>query len=145
MPAEPLSAAARRRNGRFPACEPCRKAKIKCDNERPVCKRCLYRQKASSCFYHPAPLTKARRSSADALTHGVNVSTVIGPSQASAVSYGVAAPVQDNAVIDNGVVRSLSNLCAAFRSYDAQDHLASEETISAVVDVLSRVFGISTE
>ncbi|SMY21836.1 unnamed protein product [Zymoseptoria tritici ST99CH_1A5] len=136
MPAEPLSAAARRRNGRFPACEPCRKAKIKCDNERPVCKRCLYRQKASSCFYHPAPLTKARRSSADALTHGVNVSTVIGPSQASAVSYGVAAPVQDNAVIDNGVVRSLSNLCAAFRSYDAQDHLASEETISAVVDVL---------
>ncbi|KJX95955.1 transcription factor C6 like protein [Zymoseptoria brevis] len=136
MPAEPSSAAARRRNGKDAACEPCRKAKIKCDNERPVCKRCRYRQKAPSCYYHPAPLTKARGSPADASTHGVNVSAVISPSQVSAVSSGAIAPLQDNAVIDNGVVQSLSNLCAAFRSYDAQDNLASEETISAVVDVL---------
>lgn len=50
-----------RRNGKPVSCEPCRVSKIRCDHQRPICGRCQTRQKASQCFYHPAPLTRARR------------------------------------------------------------------------------------
>ncbi|RAL03348.1 uncharacterized protein BO80DRAFT_350599 [Aspergillus ibericus CBS 121593] len=49
-----------RRNGKPVSCEPCRLSKIRCDHQRPTCRRCQTRQKASQCFYHPAPLTRAR-------------------------------------------------------------------------------------
>ncbi|KAL2869364.1 transcription factor domain-containing protein [Aspergillus lucknowensis] len=48
----------RRRNGQPASCEPCRKDKVRCDHERPVCGRCQQRDTASWCFYHPAPMTQ---------------------------------------------------------------------------------------
>lgn len=57
------SAHANRRNGTAPSCEPCRKRKIRCDHQRPVCGRCHRRGLSVQCFYHPAPLTRRRNSS----------------------------------------------------------------------------------
>ncbi|KAH8592975.1 hypothetical protein B0O99DRAFT_689190 [Bisporella sp. PMI_857] len=51
----------RRRNGKEQACEPCRKAKIACDHNTPVCGRCR-RRKSSNCVYLDAPMTKKRDS-----------------------------------------------------------------------------------
>ncbi|KAJ5300953.1 uncharacterized protein N7443_005955 [Penicillium atrosanguineum] len=48
----------RRHNGQPQACEPCRKAKIRCDHANPKCSRCVRR--SLDCVYHPAPLTKPR-------------------------------------------------------------------------------------
>lgn len=42
------------------SCEPCRRAKLKCDHNSPICGRCARRGKQSECMYHPAPLTKPR-------------------------------------------------------------------------------------
>ncbi|RAL01769.1 putative C6 transcription factor [Aspergillus ibericus CBS 121593] len=47
-----------RRNGFLQSCEPCRKAKLRCDHGRPVCGRCATKNIAARCFYHPAPMTK---------------------------------------------------------------------------------------
>ncbi|KAL2868408.1 putative C6 transcription factor [Aspergillus lucknowensis] len=52
------SAAAVRRNGLLQSCEPCRKSKLKCDHGRPVCGRCIAKNRIQVCFYHPAPMTK---------------------------------------------------------------------------------------
>ncbi|KAF2720008.1 hypothetical protein K431DRAFT_250073 [Polychaeton citri CBS 116435] len=49
---------ARRRNGWLPACEPCRKRKLKCDHNVPVCGRCNRRAGVDKCIYHPAPLSR---------------------------------------------------------------------------------------
>jgi hypothetical protein len=47
-----------RRNGTRSSCEPCRKAKVKCDHRSPFCQRCEARGISASCVYHPAPLTR---------------------------------------------------------------------------------------
>lgn len=47
----------KRRNGQLWSCEPCRKSKLRCDHTTPVCARCVRRNKADLCIYHPAPLT----------------------------------------------------------------------------------------
>jgi Fungal Zn(2)-Cys(6) binuclear cluster domain len=50
----------KRRNGLQPACEPCRKAKVRCDNS-PVgtlCARCKKRKTVSQCVFLNAPMTK---------------------------------------------------------------------------------------
>ncbi|RAL14251.1 uncharacterized protein BO97DRAFT_469130 [Aspergillus homomorphus CBS 101889] len=47
-----------RRNGQLSSCEPCRKSKLRCDHESPICGRCLTNNQAERCFYHPAPLTQ---------------------------------------------------------------------------------------
>ncbi len=52
----------RRRNGQAASCEPCRKDKVRCDHETPICGRCQKRNITSRCFYHPAPLTGERDS-----------------------------------------------------------------------------------
>lgn len=49
-----------RRNGKQQACEPCRKLKVACDHTTPHCGRCVRKQKAAMCIYHPAPMTRAR-------------------------------------------------------------------------------------
>ncbi|ROV93166.1 hypothetical protein VMCG_08741 [Cytospora schulzeri] len=49
-----------RRNGKLQSCEPCRKSKLKCDHVVPACGRCVKRQRADQCFYHPNPLTQQR-------------------------------------------------------------------------------------
>jgi hypothetical protein len=48
-----------RRNGARSSCEPCRKAKVKCDHHSPFCQRCEARGISVSCVYHPAPLTRS--------------------------------------------------------------------------------------
>ncbi|OTB17073.1 hypothetical protein K445DRAFT_21265 [Daldinia sp. EC12] len=55
-----MSTANRRRNGSQASCERCRKAKIRCDHQQPVCTPCQRRGLESQCWYHPAPLTKRR-------------------------------------------------------------------------------------
>ncbi|CAK3812188.1 transcription factor C6 like [Lecanosticta acicola] len=55
-----MSVAEHRRNGKAASCEPCRKGKIRCDHQRPVCGRCKRRGLVTRCFYHPAPLTRPR-------------------------------------------------------------------------------------
>ncbi|CRG87130.1 Peroxisome proliferation transcriptional regulator [Talaromyces islandicus] len=47
-----------RRNGTLQSCEPCRKSKLKCDHVIPVCGRCMAKDIAHKCFYHPSPMTK---------------------------------------------------------------------------------------
>ena len=47
-----------RRNGKQQACEPCRELKVSCDHTRPHCRRCLRKQAAARCIYHPAPMTR---------------------------------------------------------------------------------------
>lgn len=51
-------AQASRKNGKAASCEPCRKAKVRCDHTRPICVRCRRRGIEARCYYHPAPLTK---------------------------------------------------------------------------------------
>ena len=51
-----------RRNGKLFSCEPCRRGKLRCDHNNPVCGRCARRGKPDQCIYHPAPLTKPRNS-----------------------------------------------------------------------------------
>ncbi|OQE44564.1 hypothetical protein PENCOP_c002G02758 [Penicillium coprophilum] len=53
-----------RKNGRLASCENCRKRKNRCDHTRPVCSRCQLRGLASTCFYHPAPLTRPHTTNA---------------------------------------------------------------------------------
>ncbi|KAI1645799.1 uncharacterized protein F4817DRAFT_162437 [Daldinia loculata] len=55
-----MSTTSRRRNGSQASCERCRKAKIRCDHQKPVCAPCRRRGLESQCWYHPAPLTKRR-------------------------------------------------------------------------------------
>ncbi|KAJ5900038.1 hypothetical protein N7495_004782 [Penicillium taxi] len=50
-----------RRNGQLPSCEPCRKSKLRCDHESPVCGRCIRNKRDQLCVYHPAPLTQATK------------------------------------------------------------------------------------
>ena len=49
-----------RRNGKQQACEPCRKAKLRCDHTRPLCQRCVRRKIEGRCVYHPAPMTQTQ-------------------------------------------------------------------------------------
>ncbi|OQE40276.1 hypothetical protein PENCOP_c006G08200 [Penicillium coprophilum] len=51
---------ATRRNGQLSSCEPCRKSKLRCDHQTPICGRCIGHGQAERCFYHPAPLTQPR-------------------------------------------------------------------------------------
>ncbi|CZT14228.1 uncharacterized protein RCC_00203 [Ramularia collo-cygni] len=55
-----MTTPASRRNGKPASCEPCRRGKIRCDHQRPICGRCQHRGITAKCFYHPAPLTKPR-------------------------------------------------------------------------------------
>lgn len=48
----------KRRNGLQAACEPCRKAKIRCDRAIPTCTRCVKRKTPSACVFLAAPVSK---------------------------------------------------------------------------------------
>lgn len=48
-------------DSRRAACDPCRKAKLACGHERPVCARCSER-KASTCVYRASPFKRIRTS-----------------------------------------------------------------------------------
>ena len=60
-PVADVVAAALRRNGKKPSCEPCRKSKLSCDHIRPICGRCQRRRAPDRCVYHPAPMTNGLR------------------------------------------------------------------------------------
>ncbi|KAF3387488.1 hypothetical protein F1880_001189 [Penicillium rolfsii] len=62
---------ARRRNGKPASCEPCRRDKVRCDHVLPTCTRCKDRGISARCFYHPAPLTRARTRQIYPLAEGV--------------------------------------------------------------------------
>lgn len=47
-----------RRNGQALPCEPCRKAKIRCDGATPTCQNCVRRNKGDSCAYTPVPASR---------------------------------------------------------------------------------------
>lgn len=53
----------RRRNGRLPACEPCRGRKVACDHRQPVCSRCQRGSLEQNCVYliqsHDPPGTQS--------------------------------------------------------------------------------------
>jgi hypothetical protein len=51
----------RRRNGQQAACEPCRKAKLRCDHAFPVCSRCRKRRTPTECVILAAPMTESKR------------------------------------------------------------------------------------
>lgn len=53
-----MSTPSRRRNRSLASCEPCRKGKLRCDHQQPICASCRRRGRESRCWYHPAPLTK---------------------------------------------------------------------------------------
>ena len=60
-----------RRNGQLSSCEPCRKSKLRCDHNRPICGRCVRRRLSQQqCHYHPAPMAapKPRQMTAKQLT-----------------------------------------------------------------------------
>ncbi|KAH8695375.1 hypothetical protein BGW36DRAFT_201165 [Talaromyces proteolyticus] len=57
-----------RRNRTPVSCEPCRIAKVRCDHVTPVCQRCQSRNIVNQCYYHPAPLTKAKGGNSGSLT-----------------------------------------------------------------------------
>ncbi|PWY93760.1 hypothetical protein BO94DRAFT_583126 [Aspergillus sclerotioniger CBS 115572] len=66
--------ATQRRNGQLSSCEPCRKGKLRCDHQVPVCGRCARRDQASRCIYHPAPMTRPGRSTVRKRTSRVQTS-----------------------------------------------------------------------
>lgn len=43
-----------RKNGLPSSCEPCRKSKLRCDHQIPVCGRCTRRKKSGQCIYRPS-------------------------------------------------------------------------------------------
>ncbi|OOG00623.1 hypothetical protein ASPCADRAFT_202457 [Aspergillus carbonarius ITEM 5010] len=47
-----------RRNAQPLPCEPCRKAKVRCDNTIPQCQNCTRRGKGDNCVYVSAPVTR---------------------------------------------------------------------------------------
>ena len=51
MSSSPQPQIPRRRNGRTQACEPCRRRKVSCGHEVPVCVRCRRRDTKSECVY----------------------------------------------------------------------------------------------
>ncbi|KAK3936095.1 zinc finger transcription factor YRR1 [Diplogelasinospora grovesii] len=64
------SALPRRRNGRQQACEPCRRRKVSCGHEVPVCQRCRRHNRPRDCIYRidgrPAEFHHARTSASAA-------------------------------------------------------------------------------
>ncbi|KAJ5925817.1 hypothetical protein N7454_007327 [Penicillium verhagenii] len=44
-----------RKNGLQSSCEPCRKSKIRCDHEFPICGRCARMNKSNQCIYRHSP------------------------------------------------------------------------------------------
>lgn len=90
MPEAAAAAATQRilrsRNGRPLACEPCRRRKVACDNNQPVCLRCSKRRRQDDCVYatSAADLTNvARPSAAEGLGSSERVYRVRRPASSS--------------------------------------------------------------
>ncbi|RAH39940.1 uncharacterized protein BO95DRAFT_488819 [Aspergillus brunneoviolaceus CBS 621.78] len=81
----------RRKNGRQPACEPCRRRKLACDHELPGCRRC--ERLSMKCVYLANPLTKAKPTSSDSEPSpdsGIGIPSI--PSDSSAMPSAKTCP-----------------------------------------------------
>ncbi|KAL3440661.1 hypothetical protein BJX65DRAFT_26051 [Aspergillus insuetus] len=66
---------------RLAACEPCRKSKLACDHNLPVCTRCTNSNRADACVYRTAPFKRRKTDAAPAEHFSENVGgTVLVPS-----------------------------------------------------------------
>lgn len=72
----------RRRNGKEQACEPCRKAKMRCDHTLPLCQNCRRRGITEKCIYVEAPQTRPKSQRAS----GSNPK-ILNPSQVAAYAH----------------------------------------------------------
>ncbi|OJJ98281.1 hypothetical protein ASPACDRAFT_1871775 [Aspergillus aculeatus ATCC 16872] len=82
----------RRKNGREPACEPCRRRKLACDHELPGCRRC--ERLSMKCVYLANPLTKTKSASNDTVEPSPDSSIGIPsiPSDSSAMPSAKTCP-----------------------------------------------------
>ncbi|KAH8901029.1 hypothetical protein GQ53DRAFT_2520 [Thozetella sp. PMI_491] len=112
----PLMEIPRRRNGRHQACEPCRRRKVSCGHEVPVCLRCRRRDTPKDCVYvvegtalhfapvGPTPVVTARLDSpADAAgSEPVSTEPRVDPQVLASptVTLPAASPSQDGRGLD---------------------------------------------
>jgi hypothetical protein len=86
----PIAAAPirKRRNGLQPACEPCRKAKVRCDTFPPgsLCSRCRKRKTPDHCIFLAAPMTRQFRSISN--EPGASLPTPKSPSKSTGAKAG---------------------------------------------------------
>lgn len=125
----------KRHNGQPQACEPCRKAKIRCDHESPKCSRCALRN--LNCIYHPAPMTKRRPPTshtpihfnptlpADLLTTQ-NVSSTFHIPSESSVGVAISLPPAELSPAASSGVTARSS--ASKRNMLFQEQLGQHET-----------------
>lgn len=64
--------------------------KLKCDHALPTCGRCSRRNKPEACIYHPAPLTKARGSSALSALSGLSEPSILPPPPAHPTALSIS-------------------------------------------------------
>ncbi|KAJ5963433.1 uncharacterized protein N7479_003309 [Penicillium vulpinum] len=125
----------KRHNGQLQACEPCRKAKIRCDHGSPKCSRCVLR--SLNCIYHPAPMTKRRAPTshtpihfdatlpADLLTTQ-NVSSSFQIPTESSIGAGISLPPTDPSPAASSGLTARSS--ASKRNMLFQEELGQHET-----------------
>jgi chromatin structure-remodeling complex subunit RSC3/30 len=90
-----MSAPSIRRNGKPPACEPCRKSRLRCDHVHPSCGRCNRRRISEQCIYHPAPMTRSFAVSSQPST-ARQASTPALPSPVQSVARHIQTPSTPN-------------------------------------------------
>lgn len=98
----------RRRNGRQQACEPCRRRKVSCGHEVPICQRCKRTPTASQCVYliagrpaefePPSPPPSEQPSTALSQVDGSESHTVTAVASPSTRNYGYLGPTNFSAV-----------------------------------------------
>lgn len=115
-----------RKNGKLASCEPCRKAKVRCDHSRPTCARCRRRGLTSRCFYHPAPLTRVVDQSASPSSNAPISKSSVEATPASNAS-NVLPDRQSKAA------KSIAKLLA---------HL--EEDIALIYDLVQKYYSLSS-
>ncbi|CAI7641217.1 unnamed protein product [Penicillium glandicola] len=124
----------KRHNGQPQACEPCRKAKIRCDHASPKCSRCVLR--SLNCIYHPAPMTKRRPPTSHTPIHFdttlpvelLTTQHVSSPFQiptGSSVGTGISFPPDPSPAASSGLT-ARSN--ASKRNMLFQEELGQHET-----------------
>ncbi|KAJ5502105.1 FAD dependent oxidoreductase superfamily [Penicillium fimorum] len=125
----------KRHNGQLQACEPCRKAKIRCDHASPKCSRCFLR--SLDCIYHPAPMTKRRPPASYTPIHfdttlstgpltTQNVSSTFQIPTESSVGTGISLPPADPSPAASSGLTARSS--ASKRNMLFQEELGHHET-----------------
>ena len=95
----------RRPNGRPQACEPCRKRKVACDNEQPICRRCQKAAREPQCEYILDPRMSILSPSSPA-------GTPQPPTPSPIPSTGPSRNIAATDPSDGGIVSILNSLSA---------------------------------